>query len=291
MNCDLHTHSRASDGELEPLELFRRAKANAVTRLALTDHDTIDGYLELDRLLSAGDEQWDGELVAGVELSAHWQGRSCHIVGLWIDPASSPLTTFLSGQRQVREDRAEAMDKRLQKAGISGALAGARELAGTAVLSRPHFARYLVGAGHCANEQQAFKRWLGRGKCADIGCRWPPLAEVVDVILSAGGIPVLAHPDKYSFTRTKLKQLLADFVDCGGAALELLSGRQQANVTASLLRLADEYGLASSLGSDFHSCAQHWCDVGSMGELPAAAVPVWTLPAASPSPQPVASSL
>lgn len=277
MNCDLHTHSTASDGALSPTALLERAVANGVDCLALTDHDSTDGVAELAEAASRASE-WRGEWVAGVEISALCARLPIHVVGLWVDPDSPQLGALLERQRHVREQRAEAIAARLAAAGMVGALAGARQLAAAAVLSRPHFARWLVAEGHCRTVQQAFKRWLGRGKIGDVRCEWAALDTVIDVIQAAGGHAVLAHPEKYRLSRGKLRQLIGDFAAAGGDAIEIVSGPQERADTERLLQLAVASELAGSIGSDFHSPAQHWSDVGSAGRLPAAIQPVWDLP-------------
>lgn len=286
MIFDLHSHSTASDGLMSPAELLLRAEANGVSRLALTDHDTVAGVLQLRKIQA--DQAADGgqnqistiELVAGVEITASLEGRDYHILGLWLDPENIALGEFLASQAGVRELRAIAIDKGLAKDGIIGALDGARKIADGAVLSRPHFARYLLENGHVQKEQQAYKRWLGTGKSCDISCAWPSVAAAVEVIHAAGGVAVLAHPDKYGLTKTRLRSLLEAFKALGGDGLELISGRQDATTTEYLLRLSHKFDLACSMGSDFHGPEQVWCDLGCNTELPSTAVPIWSLPAA-----------
>ena len=281
MIFDLHSHSTASDGALSPEALLARAGANGVAHLALTDHDTVAGVKILQAAMA--EPQFVAEfsspitLVPGVEISADIGGRSYHILGLWIDPDNGPLNTFLAGQRRVREARAETIAEKLARQGIEGALEGAKALAGDAVLSRPHFARYLLEQGHCSKEQQAFKRWLGAGKPCDVPCQWPSGDEAIAVIHGAGGLAVLAHPDKYGLTRTKMRILLEAFKAAGGDGLELISGRQDEAITRYLLRLSQKYNLACSTGSDFHSPEQTWADLGCNTSLPASAVPIWSL--------------
>ena len=273
MRVDLHSHTIASDGALTTGELLQRASERELAVLAITDHDTVAG-LAGAAATSAG---YGIELVPGVEISAQAAGQTVHVLGLWIDSSDTDLQAFLAGQRAVREQRAMDIGQRLQRQGIEGAYEGACELAAGAVLSRPYFARFLVEQGHCASLQQAYKKWLGRGKPGDVACQWPELESAVAVIHSAGGLAVLAHPDKYRLSQTRLRNLLEQFKASGGDGLELISGNQPDNVTRQLLALAGRYQLACSLGSDFHSPAQSWADLGAAGTLPSSAVPIWSL--------------
>jgi hypothetical protein len=270
---DLHSHSTASDGTLSPLELWQRAQQAGVSLLALTDHDTINGVLELQ---SNADIPADS-LVPGVEITASVDKLCVHVLGLWIDTANAELTALLAAQSQVRLRRGEAIAQRLERAGLAGALEGALSIAGDAALNRPHFARYLVQAGYCNKEQQAFKRWLGAGKIADVACQWPSVKRVVEAIHSAGGLAVLAHPDKYKLTRGKKDRLLADFKAAGGDGLELISGPAVAAELRDLAKLANKHQLACSTGSDFHSPAQSWSELGSQQQLPGEVQPIWAL--------------
>lgn len=271
MISDFHTHTTASDGALAPLELLRRAENNGVNRLAITDHDTVLGVRELKAQLASGAVQSNVELVAGVEITAMADKNCVHVLGLWVDTDATSLAKFLSEQVQIRVQRGEEIAFQLGKKGINNALEGAKSIAGGAVLGRPHFARFLVEEGHCSNQQQAFRRWLGKGKVGDIHCAWPSLASAVEAIHAAGGLASLAHPDKYGLTRTRLNRILAGFREAGGDALELISGAQGSSVTANLLGLASTHQLMCSTGSDFHSLEQLWCDIGRQPVFPSEA--------------------
>lgn len=246
MLVDFHTHSRASDGALTPTALLARARDRGVEQFALTDHDTLAGY----RALAPG--AGAPRVHAGVELSCQWAGAAIHVVGLGFDPDNPTLGAGLATLARSRRERAATIAARLDHRGFPGALAGAAAVADGSPLGRPHFARWLVTAGHVADEREAFRRYLGRNRPGDVRALWPSLAAVTGWIVAAGGIAVLAHPLHYRFTRMKLRRLTTDFVAAGGAALELVSGHQQPAQTASLRRLADDFGLLVSVGSDFH---------------------------------------
>ncbi len=276
---DLHTHSTASDGKLSPGQLLLRAENNGVAWLALTDHDTVAGVRELQQLIAsrerASSSRVDTQLVPGVEITA-LAGKLCvHIVGLWVDTASDTLDGFLQRQRAVRDERGERIAKALEKSGIAGTLAGAKCIAGDAVLARPHFAQYLVEQSICSSMQHAFNRFLGRGKAGDVKCEWPSMRVAIETIHASGGRAVLAHPDKYKLTATKMRHLLDEFVALGGSAVEVVNGAQALASSAYLARLADRRGLSCSTGSDFHSSDQVWCDLGRQPQMPAGVTPVW----------------
>ena len=277
MIFDLHTHSTASDGHLSPEQLLDRAVNNGVSHLALTDHDTMAGFEQLQNVADLK-SRWPIHLVPGVEISASIDQQPYHIVGLWLNPATPVLKDFLSQQQILREQRGEMMGIKLERLGMTGALAGAKKIAAGASLSRPHFAQYLLQQGYCDKLQQAYKRWLGKGKPADVKINWPSASEVVSVIHAAGGLAVFAHPDKYGLTKTRLRDTLAVFKASGGDGLELISGHQDGCVTDYLLRLSHKFELACSMGSDFHTLEQYWSDVGCHKALPATALPVWELP-------------
>lgn len=268
---DLHSHSNQSDGILSPEALMSRAKMRGVAVLALTDHDTIAG---LRAAQQAADEN-GVHLINGIEFSSHWGRGGVHIVGLGIDPVAEPLQTAINTQQQARIDRSVAIAERLEKLGFNGALAGARELAGEALVGRPHFAHYLVKIGAVKHVQGAFKKYLGAGKPADVKYQWPNMQQVIDWIHGAGGQAVLAHPLKYDLTRTKMCALIGDFAAQGGDGLEVISGQQASAATEDLARIAGAKGLSASCGSDFHMPDQAWQELGNFGKLPDHCHPVW----------------
>lgn len=272
MRVDLHTHSNVSDGSLSPAALVDRAKEYGVELLALTDHDTTAGIAEA----SIQARQVGIQLVAGVEFSSQWSGRGIHIVGLGVDPTADQLIAANDQQQQVRLRRAEMIAAKLEKLGCPNALAGAQELAGTSVIGRPHFAQYMLNVGMVKNLNAAFKKYLGAGKPGDIKLGWPEFEEVVGWITGAGGVAVVAHPDKYKMTRTKLCHLLDDFIEAGGQGIEVVSGNQDRNVTNKLLQLAELKQLWVSTGSDFHHPGRPWNELGSQQRLPKHTLPnVW----------------
>lgn len=263
MHVDFHTHTQASDGALTPAGLLARAVQAQLTMLAITDHDTLAGYREIrDSAAETG-----VLLVSGVELSCQWAGAGVHIVGLGFDADAPGLAEGIASLQSARESRAIEIAARLEKRGFPGALAGARACAGASQIGRPHFARWMVDAGHVADMGLAFDRYLGRGKVGDVKACWPSLASVTGWLADAGGIAVVAHPLQYRFTRMKLRRLLTDFRAAGGGGLEILSGRQDASRTAELARLASAFDLYASAGSDFHRDSPYGASLGVESRL------------------------
>ncbi len=251
-----------------------RAKAQGVTALALTDHDTVEG---LPRAQAAADDA-GLTLIPGIEFSSQWGKGGVHIVGLGIDIQSPALQMAIQTQQRARETRALAIADRLEQLGIPGALAGARAESGGGQLGRPHFAQFLVAQGKVKDVGAAFKKYLGAGKPADVKFQWPDMEQVVGWIHDAGGLAVLAHPKKYPLTRTKMCALIHDFAELGGDALEVISGQQPSGAAEDLARVAEREELAASCGSDFHRPDAPWQELGNFGPLPERCRPVWELP-------------
>jgi len=279
MKVDLHCHSLASDGALTPQQVLERAHANEVNMLALTDHDTVAGLAEASEIASS----LGVNFVAGIELSTQWSGVGIHVVGLNIDPYNPDLKIALAGQSLKREERAQLIGKKLAKLGFDNCYEGAKQIAGDSELGRPHFARYMVEQGFVEDHSSAFNKYLGAGKVGDVKNQWPEIDEVVSWIHTAGGYAVLAHPDKYKLTRSKLRRLLSYFKEVGGDAMEVVSGSQNKDVTEYFARLCDEFDLYASCGSDFHNPKTQWCDLGRIAPLPKACRPIWSLWTSSPN--------
>lgn len=257
---DFHTHTSASDGALDPVELLQRADDSGVALLAITDHDTVAGYRAAAAYCAVNASSV--RLVPGVELSCLWSGTTIHILGLGIDCEHQAMDRGMATMAAARLERGEMIAHRLGARGFSGSLEGARAKAGASQLGRPHFADWLVEQGHVKDHNEAFKRYLGQGKIGDVKACWPSLAEVVGWIDEAGGTPVIAHPLKYRFTGMKLRRLIVDFIAAGGRAIEVRSGNQPADHINRIKRLAVEYKLAISAGSDFHRESPYGANLG-----------------------------
>lgn len=280
MLADLHMHSTASDGALDPVELMHRAAAAGVGLVALTDHDCLDGLPVAAATAQSLGLRW----VSGVELSAQWQGHTVHILGYAFDPASPPLMQAIDGVRTGRWKRAEQIAERLAGKRMPGALEGAmavQQAAGNdqdSPPARPHFADWMVEAGHVRDRAEAFRKWLGAGKIGDIKQHWPSVEEAVGQLRAAGGMAVIAHPWHYGFTRARLRRLLRDFALAGGRGIEVVNGKQPVEQVAYLGKLCNEFGFLASCGSDFHHPDSPWMGLGKMTALPEDCSPVWADP-------------
>ncbi len=269
MIYDLHTHSNFSDGALSPADLVQRALEKRVDVLAITDHDTI-AACQADA--AAGRKI---RLIHGIELSTQWENTGIHVVGLNFDADSAAIQQAAELQTAARRLRAEQIAGKLEKQGIANALAGAEAFAPGGYLGRPHFARHIVAIGKARNLQAAFKQYLAAGTVGDVKKTWASLDQVIEWIRAAQGIPVLAHPLKYSLTRSKLQRLLQTFRQLGGLGMEVVSGQQTPDQTRHMGALCRETGLLASCGSDFHSPETHWAELGRFQPLPGDLKPVW----------------
>ncbi|MBK9605536.1 MAG: PHP domain-containing protein [Betaproteobacteria bacterium] len=269
---DLHCHSTVSDGTLTPTAIVERAAARGVDVLALTDHDEIAG-LDEARLAAAGAGL---RFIDGTELSVSWRDLTLHIVGLGIDPHSAVLVEGMRVIRSGRLGRARLIGKALERVGIVGAFEGAaRFAANEQLLSRTHFARFLVEAGHVKDVRDVFKRYLTPGKPGYVEHEWASLADVVNWIHGAGGQAVLAHPGRYKINRQGMRELLAEFRDRGGDAIEVLTSSHTHAQYAEYAGYALHFGFLASCGSDYHGPGESWMDFGDLPPMPPGLTPVW----------------
>jgi hypothetical protein len=272
LNADLHSHSTVSDGTLSPRELVLRAKRQGVELFALTDHDEVGGLAEA----AACAREIGLSFVAGVEISVTWAGRTVHIVGLGVDPDHNALRTALEQVRSGRTARAYEMSAQLASAGIEGAMEGAlKYVRNPDLISRTHFARFLVERGVCGNNSEVFTRFLVEGKPGYVPHVWAALADALRWIIAAGGLAVLAHPGRYKLTETEMWALLAEFREHGGQALEVVTSNHGAAEMQRFAGLAQEFGFAVSRGSDFHGPGESHAELGRIAPMPYRLTPVW----------------
>ena len=274
LNADLHCHSTISDGTLCPSALAARARGNGVQLWALTDHDEISGQRE-----AATAAQAQGlDYLTGVEISVTFANTTVHIVGLGFDFDDDPLAYGLQETRGGRGTRAQDMAQQLALAGIPGAYEGALRYAGNPqLISRTHFARYLVEQGVCHDTSEVFRRFLTEGKPGFVPHRWARLGDAVRWIREAGGVAVIAHPARYDLTPTEEYALFSEFSQHGGQAVEVVTGSHTPAEYAIYADMAREFGLAASRGSDFHSPQESHTDLGQLPPLPTGLTPVWEL--------------
>lgn len=271
-NADLHCHSSVSDGTLAPEALAARAAEQGVELWALTDHDEIGG------LARAREAALDLGLafLTGTEISVSFAGETVHIVGLGFDADDEALAAGLAATRSGRTARARAMGESLARAGIPGAYEGALHYVGNPdLVSRTHFARFLVERGVCAHTHEVFQRYLTEGKPGYVPHQWARLGDAVRWITAAGGVAVIAHPARYKFSPTAEYALFSEFATHGGRAVEVMTGSHN---EAERVRYADtalEFGLLASRGSDFHGPGESRTDLGSLPDLPGRLQPVW----------------
>lgn len=272
LKFDLHTHSTASDGVLNPAQVVERAKMHGVDVLALTDHDSTQG---IEVAQNAANEL-GLTLIPGVEVSVTWEKQTIHIVGLNIDPACLVLSEGLKAIQETRIQRTQQVAERLEKAGVAGVIDAMAEVAATGNVTRTHFARYLVTQGKASNVREVFERYLQPGKPGYVSVEWTQLETAVQWIKAAGGISVIAHPSRYRLSATKMRRLISEFIDYGGLAIEVVHGGCGDNVIEQNTQLAKRYNLLASAGSDFHDPNDRWADVGKLRQLPSQLTPVWS---------------
>ncbi len=273
MKADLHSHSTFSDGMLGPEALVERAVQRGVDMLALTDHDETGGLAGAREAAA----EWGIRLINGVEISVQWEAVTLHIVGLCIDPAHEPLREGLSAIRVGRESRAQRIAASLAGAGISGSLEGARRYAkNPELVSRAHFARYLVETRHARDTNAVFRNYLTPGKPGYVPHQWAELSEALRWISGSGGVAVLAHPGRYPLNQQQCERLLEEFTGLGGAAVEVVTGSHAPDEFVTWARYARRFGLQASAGSDFHGPGEGYRDIGNVPVLPAGCTPVWS---------------
>ena len=280
LDIDLHSHSRVSDGILTPAGLVERAYRNGASMMALTDHDEVGGIPEAKEAA----ERLGIRLIPGVEVSITWGKTTIHIVGLHVNEKDPLLIDRLWHNRDGRKARAERMGERFAELGIEGAYQGAlKYVTNPSLISRKHFARYLVEAGVCPSISKAFGRYLKEGGPAYIAHRWATLAEAVRWIQEAGGIAILAHPGRYDLSDLAMHELLAEFKELGGVGIEVVTGSHTPDQYLEYARVANRYGFLASVGSDFHAPGESPVDVGCLPDFPCRVNPVYESPVFMPN--------
>lgn len=263
---DLHCHSTASDGILDPKDLVKRAFSNGCTTLALTDHDCIDGLVEANNTAI----QYGMKFISGIEISVTWNSKTLHIVGLDIDETNNDMINVLSNLRKGRIERAIQISDELSKVGIEGAFEGASKYCKNIdMISRTHFARFLVENDYVNNIENVFEHYLVEGKVGYVPHNWISLKEAINLIIEANGIPIIAHPARYKLDDDKLNSLIKEFIKYGGLAIESISGRHTIEENQKFIEFAKKYNLYVSAGSDFHQpSSDPYREVGKTLSIP-----------------------
>ena len=274
LNADLHCHSVVSDGTLTPEVLAQRAKDLGVELWALTDHDEVGGQ----HRAAAAARALSLPYLTGAEISVTFANKTVHIVGLGFDADNAQLVQGLRSTRGGRDVRAQEMADQLAAVGIPGSFEGALKYAGNPeLISRTHFARFLVETGVCKDTPEVFRKYLTEGKPGFVPHRWATLSNAVRWITEAGGVAVIAHPARYGFTANEEFALFTEFKAHGGQGVEVVTGSHSTADAVTYADMAREFQLAASRGSDFHSPDESHTDLGQLPWLPGDLQPVWEL--------------
>ncbi|WP_312548116.1 3',5'-nucleoside bisphosphate phosphatase [Massilia sp.] len=272
LKVDLHCHSNVSDGVLTPAAVAAYARKGGVDAWALTDHDEVGGI----KAARAAAEEVGMRFVPGVEISVTWANQTVHLVGLHVDEDNPELLAGLAATRHGRDARGREIAAQLEAAGIPDAYEGALKYVGNPdLLSRTHFARYIVETGLCNTTPEVFRKYLTEGKPGYVPHRWATLEEAMDWIRSAGGIPVIAHPGRYKFDATAEGALFDEFRQRGGNAIEVVTGSHTPDQYATYAEVARRYGFLASRGTDFHAPGEARVEFDALPPLPASVTPVW----------------
>ena len=259
---DLHLHTTASDGRCSPRELVARSAAAGVSVIAVTDHDTTAAVAEVRAAVS----EFGMQAISGTEITAVEEGRDLHVLGYLFDPLNEALGVFLQAARGARIARVEAIGSRLAVLGVPvdlEPLVRQATIESGRSVGRPQVARAMVDAGHVADTQEAFDRWLGNGRPGCVPRSGPTPVAVIDVIHQAGGIASLAHPGKLGFSGR-----IPALARAGLDAVEAFHPDHNANLVSQYIEIAGDLNLLLTGGSDFHGDPGHGGEPGTV-TLPA----------------------
>lgn len=272
MNIDLHCHSTVSDGLLHPDEVARLAHAKGVDVWALTDHDEISGL----KLAQETARKIGLKFVNGVEISVTWANTTVHIVGLQIDPNNQQLVSGLMHTRSGRNRRAHEIADQLAAVGITKAYEGALKFVGNKdLISRSHFARYIVETGTCNHIHEVFTRYLVEGKPGFVPHSWATLSNAITWIRNAGGVAVIAHPARYNLNDQQFSNFIDEFKQLGGTGIEVITGSHTPSEYRAYAKVAKKYQLKASRGSDYHGPGESDAELGALPPLPDSLTPIW----------------
>lgn len=256
--AEIHSHTTASDGQLEPAELAALMADRGVEVWALTDHDNCFGCPAARKAA----DRLGLTFIPGLEISAYADERSVHVLGYGVDPESPRLVAYARRRQRRRVERTEAMIAKLAELGVSVELSAVEAVAGSGgVLGRPHLGRVLVAQGVVDTLQEAFDTYLAYGKPAYVGMGWPSVEEAIGLIDEAGGFSVLAHPAHY-----ELDDRIAGWAEAGLRGVEVIHPDHDADAELRYARIADDLGLLKTASSDFHGPAHR--SAAYFGQVP-----------------------
>ena len=271
MKVDLHSHSYYSDGVYSPSEVVELANQAKCDLFSLTDHDTTDGLSEAQQRA----DDLSLNFILGVEISAFWNNRTIHILGLDININNDTLQKGLRQNQELRKERAEKIGFGLRKVGIKDALDKAKVLSKTDMITRTHFAQMLIREGYCKDMKSVFRRFLTGKKPGSTIVEWSSFEEVIGWIHAAGGHAVIAHPFRYRMAQTKIKRMFSEFKEAFGDGVEAItamSSEQEINLCSNW---AKDINLLISSGSDYHGWPNQRINVGSLKEVPKSDNLIW----------------
>lgn len=263
---DLHVHSTCSDGTYTPARLVDYAREKNLSAFALTDHDTVNGLEEAmgyaEQLRRAGEANVP-EVIPGIELSSEYQGKDVHIVGLYIDYLDTRFQRYLRDFVASRDARNEKMCERLRQAGMDISYEKLRQTFPDSVITRAHYAKYMLEHGYVRSRAEAFERYVGDHCPYYVPREKITPAQAVSLILDAGGVPVLAHPILYHMSDSRLDTLVGELKAAGLMGIETLYSTYQTCDERQIRTLAQKYDLLISGGSDFHGENKPGLDLGT----------------------------
>ncbi|MBN2185442.1 MAG: PHP domain-containing protein [Candidatus Krumholzibacteriota bacterium] len=255
--CDLHIHSYYSDGALSPGELVRKSEEAGLSAISITDHDTVDGLS--DALESA--ESSCIEMITGVEFNIREAGKDVHLLGYLFDHRDKKLVDLLNSLKEARKARAESIVSKLACAGISIDMEEVRSLSGRGTVGRLHIARVLLEKGYVDDIQEGFSKYIGEGRPAFVPRIILKAADTVSLIRSAGGVAVWAHPGALIRNRGLVKTM----VDSGISGIETVHPNHNSEIVEKIRSVAQEKGLVTTGGSDYHFDEAMKAAIGEMG--------------------------
>ena len=256
---DLHIHSTASDGTDAPAVILEKCAALGLRAVSITDHDTVAGVREA---MEAG-QRLGVEVIPGIEVSSDYRDNNVHILGYFIDTDSPALRPVLNWVRKEREERNRKILARFAADGYDISLEQLRREYPNAVLGRPHMAEHLMRKGYVRSVREAFDRLLGEGMPYYLPKRRISIARAVEVILAAGGVPVLAHPFQYRYPLDEVEDMIDDAQRLGIQGMECYYSLHVPEEQTWLLDQARRRGLCVSGGSDYHGTRKPHISLGT----------------------------